>query len=667
LPYTSKPRSDEDNSETVLYPVVNDKSNFSIFNYCATYVNKDDIDLDVLFPDDTKSENSKVFQQLDIPNKEDLDLVIKLMECLKDERADDYDDWMQIGWCLYNIDKNIHLQTWIDFSKRSDKYTDGYCEKLWSKMTKKDKTIGSLKYWAKLDNPEKYSKIIESSITKYVDITVRGGGTDYDMANLISKLKKDELVYDNDMYFLVNKHNIWKSYKKATFKSSLCGEELSCLFTSRAHYWNTQCRRDDITQEEKELYSERATQCCELAKKVKASKCQSAIIEQVPCHIQIDKFIETKLDCNTNLFAFNNKVFDLEKDTVRDIEPTDYISLTTGYDYDEHIDEEIVQKVKGWLRSLFKTDEMYTYLLNVLTTVLLGKNTYSEFYIMTGKGSNGKSILSKFMDYLMGEYSLKVDSTTFTKKTQKANETSVMNNSKGKRFVYTVEPESDDKMQSASLKELSGEDKLSTRGLYKEPIEFYPQFKLFLACNDVPKLSTCEDANEKNAMGRRLRIIKFPFTFTSNPKEEDDRMVDLTWGDNIRDDIRYRQAFAKILVDNWKIVKGLKSLNAPAEVMECSMQYLRDSNDVHKWITEKYIYDTKTKKNIEEEVLTTKDRFRVRMLHQLFKQDTRSLLDERTFAQRLDGMGLLQIKPGNVSTIHFIKERPPQEDDEEEC
>jgi phage/plasmid-associated DNA primase len=172
-------------------------------------------------------------------------------------------------------------------------------------------------------------------------------------------------------------------------------------------------------------------------------------------------------------------------------------------------------------------------------------------------------------------------------------------------------------------------------------------------------------------MGRRLRIIKFPFTFTDNPKpkvdpndpeEKEERKVDRTLGGKIMKDIRYRQAFAKILINNWKNVKGLGALKAPEEVMEASLQYLKDSNDVYGWITENYIYDTKTRGNING-LNEKEDREKVKDLFAHFKSDNyKSSLDIKKFVGELNKLNLYHIKPGNVSIIQYIKKKPDGED-----
>ena len=56
------------------------------------------------------------------------------------------------------------LDLWKDFSERCpDKYNEDVCIYQWSKMTNKDIGLGSLKYYAKMDNPDLYNKYIAST------------------------------------------------------------------------------------------------------------------------------------------------------------------------------------------------------------------------------------------------------------------------------------------------------------------------------------------------------------------------------------------------------------------------------------------------------------------------------------------------------------------------
>ena len=81
--------------------------------------------------------------------------VYHLISLLSDERADNYMEWMQVGWALHNIDKSF-LSIWINFSKQSKKFKIGECEKKWKYMRDRGYTMRSIMYWAKQDNYTKY-------------------------------------------------------------------------------------------------------------------------------------------------------------------------------------------------------------------------------------------------------------------------------------------------------------------------------------------------------------------------------------------------------------------------------------------------------------------------------------------------------------------------------
>ncbi len=85
-----------------------------------------------------------------------------ILDMLNKERNNNYNDWINIGMCLYNINTQ-YLLLWIEWSQKSNKYEDGICEEKWNSF-KKDKDglkIGSLLIWAKNDSPEKYEDFMK--------------------------------------------------------------------------------------------------------------------------------------------------------------------------------------------------------------------------------------------------------------------------------------------------------------------------------------------------------------------------------------------------------------------------------------------------------------------------------------------------------------------------
>ena len=100
--------------------------------------------------------------------KEDLRFIKdhEIMDMLSDFRADNYGDWIEVGWTLFNIGEGCDeaFNMWVDFSKRSSEFVEGTCEEFWSNMEMRNKTLGSLLYLAKVDSPKDYKEFQQTSI-----------------------------------------------------------------------------------------------------------------------------------------------------------------------------------------------------------------------------------------------------------------------------------------------------------------------------------------------------------------------------------------------------------------------------------------------------------------------------------------------------------------------
>ena len=187
------------------------------------------------------------------------------------------------------------------------------------------------------------------------------------------------------------------------------------LHMKRAMYWNTIQMNDENDAEVQKANAEKAKTALKIAGLLKNSSFKDCILKELKSWCVQDNFIEEYLDCNINLFAFKNGVYDLEESKFRNIEPTDYISTTTDYDYNPNIDDNYKNAIENFLKSTQKNNEMYKYLLDVITSMIYGKNYHQEFYIFNGKGANGKSVLMSLLSLVFGGYANKINATTFTK------------------------------------------------------------------------------------------------------------------------------------------------------------------------------------------------------------------------------------------------------------
>ena len=67
----------------------------------------------------------------------------------------------------------------MEFSQRSPKFKESVCLYEWSKMiNKKEKTIGTLKHYAEIDNPKEYAKILDQKIKPHLENSLNGSHTD---------------------------------------------------------------------------------------------------------------------------------------------------------------------------------------------------------------------------------------------------------------------------------------------------------------------------------------------------------------------------------------------------------------------------------------------------------------------------------------------------------
>ena len=99
---------------------------------------------------------------------EDLQLIHNagFLDMISSNRAENHDDWMFVGYVLYNIGKGSldALYMWEKFSKQSNKYIEGECALKVAKMKPGNITIGSLIWLSKNDNPQKFKEWLKTDM-----------------------------------------------------------------------------------------------------------------------------------------------------------------------------------------------------------------------------------------------------------------------------------------------------------------------------------------------------------------------------------------------------------------------------------------------------------------------------------------------------------------------
>jgi P4 family phage/plasmid primase-like protien len=514
----------------------------------------------------------------------------KLLDCIDNERADNYGEWMSVGFALYNINSD-NLDLWDEFSKRSKKYKDGECAKIWKKLNQGTISIGTIKWYAKQDNPTKYNEIINGSIEGKIDKAICSGGADTDIADVVFDMYEGEFVFNNEswFYFDCKKHKWIKTKNTCKLRENL--RDVSDQFMIRSAYWATEAAKKDSDEDYKLVCAKKASGASGIAIQLRKTILKNNIITECKCLFNDDGKFDQNLDLKGYLIGFTNGVMDLRNFEFRDGRPDDYISLSTEYDYITDFDKPVLERIKGFVNIIWPDPHDVKFWLDSMSYTLDGSLTKEDFFIHIGCGSNGKGFLTELMIFVFGEYYQSMNSKCLTvAKTQRSGAEPEIAKLKGARYVVAVELAANSSFQMDQIKAWTGGDRISARQCYKDDITFKPQFCLNCQANELPDIQ-----NVKNAEARRVKVVHYPVQFCDdpNPRNPLEKPKDETLKPLFESDFQYRQAAMWWLIENYKTIKGTKLVKSPNCILY-TKRYLSGTDIIKNWFEERMEYKDKS-------------------------------------------------------------------------
>lgn len=502
---------------------------------------------------------------------DNLEFVEKLVGILAPARAEAFDPWMRVGWCLRNIDHRL-LPKWVEFSAKSSKFMEGECERLWNVMKDEGLGIGSLHMWAKQDDKDAYDKLIEKDLFSLISNS--STKTHHDIAKVVYFLYKYEFTCASI------KHNYWFEFKNHrwipcdsanTLRLRLSTDVVKKYLAASAFYSNKASHEDDA--DERDRYTEKSKRLLDIANKLKDCPFKENILKECRDLFYIEKF-EEKLDSKCHLLGFENGVYDLEVDEFREGRPEDFISFSTGIAYVEYdASHPYMVSVNDFMAKVFPKEGVRDYVLKVLASFMNGNIREERFHIWTGTGANGKSKITELYEAALGDYCCKFPITLLTGKRAASNAaTSELARAKGKRFACLQEPSEDEKLNIGLMKELTGGDKIMARALFKEPIEFKPQFKMILTCNHLPNVPS-----DDGGTWRRIRVVEFTSRFKENPdpNNPDEFRADTDLSSKFAD---WKEHFMALMIRTYRKYKA-EGIFEPEDVLQCTKEYQRNNDN----------------------------------------------------------------------------------------
>tara|TARA_R110000765_G_scaffold340278_2_gene430355 strand:+ start:681 stop:3227 length:2547 start_codon:yes stop_codon:yes gene_type:complete len=223
---------------------------------------------------------------------------------------------------------------------------------------------------------------------------------------------------------------------------------------------------------------------------------------------------EEAFDSNPYLIGFENGVYDLMRDEIRDYKFDDYITISTNYNFSplSELDPLKIKLLDEIIESIHPDEEHRLLYLQVLASGLDGR-AYQKLFLFNGGGGNGKGLTGGLMGAILGEYYLQ-PSNGLLKDVERSNAPSPdMYNLKNKRYINFKEVAG--AIRVAMLRNLTGGGSFVGRLLNQNPEIFFMMATFVMEFNNAPEL----DGKPQRADIRRLVDLYFPKTYTDDPNK----------------------------------------------------------------------------------------------------------------------------------------------------
>jgi putative DNA primase/helicase len=324
----------------------------------------------------------------------------------------------------------------------------------------------------------------------------------------------------------------------------------------------------------KSYYIEAAESNHEVATSICKHAVRSESKQRLDAMVQIYKSLDgisvcpDQLDSDQYLLGVQNGVIDLRHGNL--IAPTRemFITKRAHVSYDPTATaprfEDFIDEITSG------NSEIAAYLQRLAGYCLTGDTNEQSLHFFYGTGANGKSVLLEVLRRLLGDYAVQAQADSLMQRRDIGSPRNDLARLKGARLVIASEIEDGQPMAEGLVKQLTGQDRIVARHLYKEHFEFTPQFKIIVAANHRPQI-----LGDDYAIWRRIRLV--PFEVTIPEDRRDPQLVD-----------KLAAELAGIL--NWAL-RGLlewhrAGLQPPQAVLLATSEYRREMDILGDWLQE---------------------------------------------------------------------------------
>jgi hypothetical protein len=465
-----------------------------------------------------------------------------LLDTLSAERFTKYNMWFDVLCVLSNISPS-YKDLAEYFSRKWSNFNIVDFEKTWNSILrsckKRSLTLGSLHYWAKLDNPERYKQLRNNNIYTVLYTTVytphkRGILGHVDIAKIVYHLLQHKYVSDIPIgekkpvwyEFILDEDDfiegeIYKWRKCETQEpaslSNYISDVLPVLFNDV--FISIKKKVTDGDPQYTKYYKEVLKNFSNSMNKLSDCSFIRNVITMCSCRFSKRGFAES-LDTDPLARGVSNGVLKLA------ITPSSKPLLIQGYHsypiskftktaYEPFNPRDPLTKlIIISLRNMFPNEEADTFefVMMLLASTLDGNMKESLFAIVLGQGSNGKSFLMELHKAAIGDkYGAKLPINFLTEKARSSDSASptIMMLKDASLATYS-EAEQHEVLNTSRVKEVTGMETLAGRKLHQDMINFKP--RCHHICTTNWEFTIISD---DYGIWRRIQLIRLKITFAN--------------------------------------------------------------------------------------------------------------------------------------------------------
>ncbi len=315
---------------------------------------------------------------------------------------------------------------------------------------------------------------------------------------------------------------------------------------------------------------------------------RSRMMKDIKMRLQNDNFHDL-LDSKRHVVRMANGVYDTVRETLSEPVPSDYVSVIAGVPYQVYDSQSHeISALMRILGSIFPNSDVLDFFVLSCATFLEGYNSPKVFYIWWGAGNNAKSLVQSLIMKTFGEYCSTAPTSLVTgKRTESSNATPDLCHVEKKLVVFLQEPNPEERIKAGKMKEMTGNDSMYVRQLFKTGKTMVLKAKIVIVCNNVIEIPGMDAA-----IRRRIVVVPFTSTFL-DPAEYESRRAKGTLEPNSktidlsveRELMKCRAAFMYVLCRRYsEWVNNGMLMNFPPSIKYITEKYITQNNYVLRFI-----------------------------------------------------------------------------------